>query len=95
MDYRVLQGVTGVYKGLLRVAMGYRGLQGVTEGYNGFQGVTMGYKGLQGFTRGYRGFHSMYSVMAAARVRRYAALTRCAVIGRWIFDKNSSSINEL
>ena len=75
--------------------MGYRVLQGVTGGYKGLLRVAMGYGGLQWVTRGYRGFHSMYSVMAAARVRRYAALTICAMIGRWIFDNNSSSINEL
>ena len=27
--------------------------------------------------------------------RRYTALTRCAVIGRWIFDNNSSSMKEI
>ena len=43
---RLLQGVTG----------GYKGLQGVTGGDKLLQGVTGGDKGLQGITKDYRNF---------------------------------------
>ena len=35
------------------------------------------------------------SVRMPPILRRYAALTRCAVIGRWIFDNNSSRMKEI
>ena len=50
-----ITGLQGVSRVLQRVTGGYKGLQGVTRGYGRLQGVTRDHRGREGVTGDYKG----------------------------------------